>query len=43
MGNLYFKAVATMSDPSGASMSQNIYQLPIFLDIGDNLYNLFKA
>ena len=43
MANVYFKAVATASDPSGASMSQTTYQLLIFLEIGDKLYGLFKA
>jgi hypothetical protein len=41
MANVYFKAVATASDPSGASMSQTTYQLLIFLEIGDKLYGLF--
>ena len=43
MANLYFKAVATASDPSGASMSQTTCQLLIFFDIGDKLYGLSKA
>lgn len=43
MANVYFKAIATASDPSGASMSQTTCQLLIFLDIGDNLYGLSKA
>ena len=43
MAILYFKAVATASDPSGASMSQTTCQLLIFFDIGDKLYGLSKA
>jgi hypothetical protein len=43
MANVYFKAFATASDPSGASISQTTYQLPIFTEDAYNLYGLFKA
>ena len=41
MANVYFKAFATASDPSGASISQTTYQLPIFTEDAYNLYSLF--